>query len=245
MAGSHPRSRNWSADSLPRLHCRSSSLALHRNGKAKLVEPEVGLEPTHSRLQGECSTTELLRRSAHGRQARCCLIWTRPSRCSRQAEGMEHPKTIGDRSQAAITLALIDAGYTIFLPVGENSRCDLLIDDGDELRRVQCKTGRLRRGAVRFSACSNYAHHRSPRAPQRDYLGEIDCFAVYCPETKGVYLVPIADVPVHRWGALRVDPPLNGQKRGIRPARDYEIASVAVRTTAALAGRPGAGGSCA
>lgn len=158
---------------------------------------------------------------------------------------MEHPKTVGDRSQVAITLALIDLGFEIFLPIGENTRCDLLIDDGNRIGRVQCKTGRLRRGVVRFSACSNYAHHGNPRAAQRDYLGEIDYFAVYCPETEGVYLVPIDDVQVRRWGALRVDPPLNGQKRGIRLARNYEIAKVAIRPTAEPGATPGAGGSCA
>jgi hypothetical protein len=158
---------------------------------------------------------------------------------------MEHPKAVGDRSQIAITLALIDAGFAIFVPIGENTRCDLVIDDGTRLKRVQCKTGRLRKGAVRFSACSNYAHHTKPRAAQRDYLGEIEYFAVYCPETKGVYLVPIADVQVRRWGALRVDPPLNFQVRGIRLASKYELAKVAVSPIAVPGARPGAGGSCA
>jgi hypothetical protein len=158
---------------------------------------------------------------------------------------MEHPKAVGDRSQLAIMLALVDAGFAVFLPFGENTRCDLVIDDGTELGRVQCKTGRLRTGAVRFSACSNYAHHTNPRAVQRDYLGEIDYFGVYCPQTDGVYLVPITEAQVRRVGALRVEPPLNGQKLGIRRAADFEIAAVGVRATEEPGGRPGAAGSCA
>jgi PD-(D/E)XK endonuclease len=158
---------------------------------------------------------------------------------------MEHPKAVGDRSQLAIMLALVDAGFDVYLPFGENTRCDLVIDDGDQLGRVQCKTGRLRTGAVRFSACSNYAHHTNPRAAQRDYLGDIDYFGVYCPQTDGVYLVPIAEVQVRRVGALRVDPPLNGQTRGIRQATDYEVAEIGIRATAGPGGRPGAAGSCA
>jgi hypothetical protein len=158
---------------------------------------------------------------------------------------MEHPKTVGDRSQLAIMLALIDAGFGVFQPFGENTRCDLVIDDGAQLARVQCKTGRLRTGAVRFSACSNYAHHVNPRAVQRDYLDEIDYFGVYCPQTKGVYLVPIADAQVRRVGALRIDPPRNGQKQGIRRAADYQIAEVSLRATAGPGAIPGAEGSCA
>ena len=77
--------------------------------------------------------------------------------------------------------------------------------------RVQCKTGRLRKGAVVFNVCSSYAHHRSPLVEKRSYHGEIDLFAVYCPETAGVYLVPITHLPVQHRGALRVDPPKNNQ----------------------------------
>jgi hypothetical protein len=156
---------------------------------------------------------------------------------------MEHPKEIGDRSTLAVMTALESEGLTILLPFGENVRYDLVIDDGKRLSRVQCKTGRLRTGAVRFNACSFYGHHANPLSLSRDYLGEIDYFAVYCPETTGVYLIPIEDIPLRRQGALRVDPPRNGQRRGIRFAIDYEIGRV--RVSSAPGAIPGAPGSCA
>jgi hypothetical protein len=139
---------------------------------------------------------------------------------------MEHPKSIGDRSTLIIMLALRELGRAVYLPFGENTRCDLIIDDGIELARVQCKTGRLRRGAIRFNACSSYAHHAAPRNTTRDYQGEVDFFAVYCPETCGVYLIPIDQVPLKRQGALRVDPARNGQRRRIRLAADFEIGRI-------------------
>ena len=37
-------------------------------------------------------------------------------------------------------LALHEAGCAVFLPFGENTRYDLVIDDGVSLQRVQCKT---------------------------------------------------------------------------------------------------------
>jgi hypothetical protein len=158
---------------------------------------------------------------------------------------VEHPKAIGDRSQLAIMAALDDIGYAVFVPFGENSRVDLIIDDGDRLARVQCKTGRLQRGAVRFRACSSYAHHPNPKILKRDYLGEIDYFGVYCPETHGVYPVPIECAEVRRECSLRVDASRNGQREGIRLAADYAVATVKVAVTAKLGGRPGAAGSCA
>jgi hypothetical protein len=153
---------------------------------------------------------------------------------------MEHPKAKGDRSTLAIMLALQEVGYEVLLPFGENTRYDLVIDDGMTLRRVQCKTGRLRQGAIRFAARSSYAHHPNPRMVVRDYLGQIDYFGIYCPETGGVYLVPIEDAQVRATGSLRLAPARNGQRRRIRYASDYEIAEVAGRATAGPGASAGA-----
>jgi hypothetical protein len=160
---------------------------------------------------------------------------------------VEHPKDIGDRSTLAVLLALSRAGYPVLLPFGENTRYDAVIDEGTRLARIQIKTGRLRLGAVRFAACSTYGHHANPAVVRRPYVGEVDYFAVYCPETTGVYLIPIEELNLRRQGSLRVDPPRNNQRIGIRLAVDYEIGRVlaepSVRqqlTTAELAATAGA-----
>jgi PD-(D/E)XK nuclease superfamily protein len=136
---------------------------------------------------------------------------------------MEHPKAKGDRSVLAIMLALNEAGYALLVPFGENTRYDLVIDDGSRLSRVQCKTGRLRSGAVTFNVCSTYAHHPNPRVVRRDYHGQVDYFAVFCPDNRRAYLIPIAELPLRKQGRLRVDPPRNNQRLGIRFAADFEI----------------------
>jgi hypothetical protein len=157
---------------------------------------------------------------------------------------MEHPKDIGDRSTLAIMLALRELGYAVYVPFGENTRCDLVIDDGLPLFRVQCKTGRLRNGAVSFKTCSSYMHHPHPKMPARDYVGEVDYFAVFCRDTGSVYLVPIDHLSA-RWQAmLRVEPARNCQQKRILHAQQYEIGRVDL-TTAELGARAGASGSCA
>ena len=157
---------------------------------------------------------------------------------------MEHPKDVGDRSTLAIMLALRDRGYAVYVPFGENTRCDLVIDDGEALARVQCKTGRLRKGAIIFKTCSSYAHHPHPRMPARDYIGQVEYFAVYCPDNARVYLVPISDLAA-RWQALlRVEPARNAQQKRIRSAANYEIGSVDV-VTAGPGARAGGSGSSA
>ncbi len=138
----------------------------------------------------------------------------------------EHPVLVGDRTALAVMLALTNAGFYVSVPFGENCRYDLVIDRAGTLTRVQCKTGRLRDGAVHFATASTYSHLPSPREERRDYIGQIDEFAVYCPGTEGVYLIPIDDVLARTGAYLRVDPPRNGQHKHIRWAKDYEIARI-------------------
>ena len=152
---------------------------------------------------------------------------------------MEHPKAIGDRATLAIIAALNAAGYGVLVPFGENARYDVAIDDGSRLWRVQCKTGHLHEGAVRFRTCSSYAHHPNPRMLFRDYQGDVDAFAVHCVESGAVYLIPIEHLPNKYQASLRVEPSRNNQRRKIRPASAYEIASAKIVVTAGLAAKPG------
>jgi hypothetical protein len=115
---------------------------------------------------------------------------------------------------------LIKRGYGVLVPVGVNQRYDLVIDQGGRFLRVQCKTGRLRRGAIEFRAQSIRSNTRVTQI--RGYKGEVDLFAVYCPDTDGVYVIPVDEVP-NTGMYLRVDPPCNCQNKHVRWARDYEL----------------------
>lgn len=145
---------------------------------------------------------------------------------------MEHPKDVGDRTTLAVMLGLRELGYAVSVPFGENTRYDLVIDDGNRLQRVQCKTGRLRNGVVQFRTASSCAHHphQRERQLQRHYRGQVDSFAVYCRDTGGVYLLPIEELPAEM-ACLRVRPVRNGQRRRIRGAADYEVASLRIEVS--------------
>ena len=133
---------------------------------------------------------------------------------------------MGDVTTAAVIYARQLAGYSISIPFGENVRYDLVADNRVRLARVQCKTGRIRAGAVTFKVASSYAHHPNPKLVKRDYVGEVDHFAVFCRETREVFLVPIEDVGARCECALRIEPPKNNQVRRVRFASDYLIAKV-------------------
>jgi hypothetical protein len=157
---------------------------------------------------------------------------------------VDHPKDVGDRSALAIIWGLRARGYAILIPFGENTRYDLVIDDGERLSKVQCKTGRLRNGTITFHTYSSYAHHPNPKQRFRRYGYSVDYYGIYCPDNGGVYLIPATELANHFVGSLRVEPTRNGQRRRIRFAALYEIARIDL-PTAEPGARAGASGSSA
>jgi len=136
----------------------------------------------------------------------------------RRAEGY-NPKKIGEKTEAKIISCLIDNDKVVLLPFGDNQRYDLVIDEDGVFQRIQCKTGRLKNGAISFQTCSS-SYHRNGK--KHSYRGEIDYFGVYCPENRKCYLVPVEDVGT-TLAKLRVAPPANGQEKNINWASDYEM----------------------
>ena len=132
---------------------------------------------------------------------------------------INNPTAKGKTTEAKILAELAEAGKSVLIPWGEE-RYDLALDEGGRLVRIQCKTGILRNGCVDFKTCI-----MDIRRPLGDggYHGQIEAFAVYCPQTGQAYLVPIEAVPGPTLARLRVDPTRNGQLRGIRWARDFEL----------------------
>lgn len=127
---------------------------------------------------------------------------------------------VGERTEAIILAELVKRGLRVLVPFGTNHRYDLALDMGDGFVRVQCKTGRLRNGAVCFKTASTRAN--TLRAFTRAYDGEADLFLVYCPDTERVYAVSV-DEAASSEGKLRVAPTANGQAKRIRWASDHEL----------------------
>lgn len=132
----------------------------------------------------------------------------------------DHPVDVGQRSEAAILAQLVRRGHRILLPFGVNQRYDLVLECDEKFLKVQCKTGRLRGGAIRFSAQSVQSNTAATRT--RHYLGEVDLFAVYCPDNDSVYIIPADEVPPTGM-YLRVEKPRNEQRKRVRWAEEYAL----------------------
>jgi hypothetical protein len=69
------------------------------------------------------------------------------------------------------------------------------------------------------------AEQRRSRRPNTKHIGDLserDFFAVYCPDTQKVYLVPESHL-TRSLGSLRVTPTLNNVRKTVRWAADYVL----------------------
>lgn len=112
--------------------------------------------------------------------------------------------------------AFVAAGYLVSVPFGAGHKYDYVVDDSTRLLRVQCKTGRVKKGSLLFNAYSQSGNG----AVKMSYRGLADLFAVLNPEDDKVYLVPVKDVGVTDV-SLRLTPTLNRQARRVRWAEFY------------------------
>ncbi len=100
-------------------------------------------------------------------------------------------KQVGDETEARIAAAIIGYGYTVAIPFGDNDRYDLIVDTGEQLLRVQCKTGWREDDVVRFKTASKTTV--DGEVTMTDYEDSIDAFAVRCRESDSLYWVPPED----------------------------------------------------
>lgn len=131
---------------------------------------------------------------------------------------MESPDLRGKMTEGRILSELLKRGISVLVPFGYSQRYDLVIDVGNKLYRLQCKTGRIRNGAVEFNTCSmnNVSHER------RDYRGQVDFLAVFEPTKGDVYLIAPEKVG-KLLGFLRFEFPKTGQKKLINIAKEFEL----------------------
>jgi hypothetical protein len=123
----------------------------------------------------------------------------------------------GNRSEGVVLNAYLDAGFVVSIPFGTGGSYDLIVDAGPRLFKIQVKTAWMGKGCILYKSL-----RRQPGAglTRRRYeRGEVDYFAVYCPETKSLYAVPAENHGTQ--GRLRITPVKNGQAKFVRWAADY------------------------
>lgn len=131
-------------------------------------------------------------------------------------------KAIGILSELVAMQRFSEAGFALAVPFGDSAPYDMVLDDlHGHFYKIQVKTGRLRRGVILFSCCSQHWHRN---APPTHYTGLIDAFGVYCPDNDEFYVVPIDAAAVTiSYASLRVAQTANNNSKLIHWAKDYRF----------------------
>lgn len=129
--------------------------------------------------------------------------------------------TVGNLSMAAVLHKLVAAGKNVSVPFGDGCRYDLVLEKEDKLLRVQVKTGKLDAGVIRVLVSSPTRKTKGKGWGMKDYKGQVDVFAVYCPQNDKVYIVSADNVGKNQI-YLRVDQPKK-MRKDIRWAKDCEL----------------------
>jgi PD-(D/E)XK endonuclease len=138
--------------------------------------------------------------------------------------------TKGNVTEATVLQALVALGLHVLVPFGGGHPYDLVVHlPTGAFLRIQCKTAREVGGCAQFNSRST-DHGRG----RLSYVGRADLFAAYFPPTRAIYLVPVSEADLC-FVSLRLVPTRNNQRRGVRLAADYEIASWSVERLCRLA----------
>ena len=129
-------------------------------------------------------------------------------------------KTKGDIAESRVLAELV-SDFDVSIPFGDNTRYDLLVDDGTKIWRVQVKHARCKEGKIKFHTVSKPTLRGNDKE-NRDYKGDADLFAVYSSEIDTVAYVTIEEVGDRVGMTLRFSKPENGQSKGINWLRDYK-----------------------
>jgi prevent-host-death family protein len=142
-----------------------------------------------------------------------------------EADRIDHdPNLKGNVAELAIATEAARLGLSVFKPLTEHERCDLVLGIGGELVRVQCKWAACHEDVIQVRLRSSY------HSPTRGYVvttydaEEVDFVAVYCADADyGFYLLPAPLFQNRKTLHLRLGPARNGQRAALHFAADYRL----------------------
>lgn len=128
-----------------------------------------------------------------------------------------HTKTKGSIAELAVASRLLRDGWHVLIPVGENTRYDLVVEKEGRFVRVQVKYATPKNGALPVNCCSS--NNWSVLQYTAD---EIDVIAAYDSVSKEIYFIPVEQIRKGHM-KLRIEPPRNNQRLKVRFASDFSV----------------------
>jgi len=131
-------------------------------------------------------------------------------------------KTKGDLAELKVAADLIERGYRIALPYGEDNDFDVILIRGDSPERVQVKYTESNGEVICVRCWSHSLTKGKVRQVKRYTAATIDWLAVYDVTSDSCYYVPASELGSgRRIMHLRLVPTKNFQRSGIHWADNY------------------------
>lgn len=134
---------------------------------------------------------------------------------------MNYTKSVGNITELKCLIAFIDLGFDCSIPYGDSAKYDILVDVGDKILRVQCKTATALEDDTGFYIRCVSQTTNTKKTVRHTYKGFIDYFATVWKDQ--VYLIPIDECSQAK--TLRTIAPRNGNTNYSK-AEDYIVAKV-------------------
>lgn len=129
----------------------------------------------------------------------------------------------GNAAELAIAFEAARRGLSVFKPLTEHERYDLVLGIGGELFRVQCKWASQVGDVIQVRLRTSY------HSPTKGYVvktygaDEVDLVAVYCGDCDRCYLLPASLFVGRNTAYLRLEETRNNQRAALNWAADYEF----------------------
>ena len=131
-------------------------------------------------------------------------------------------KAKGDLAELKVAINLIERGYRVALPYGEDWDFDLVLARGDSLERVQVKYAASKHGVIPVECRSRSLTNGKVMRTKRYTASTIDWLAIYDRTTDRCFYLPASELGAGRSTlSLRLTPTRNGQKARVRYAHEY------------------------
>jgi hypothetical protein len=131
-------------------------------------------------------------------------------------------KMKGDLAELKVATDLLERGYKIAIPYGEDCDFDLVIERHGALERVQVKYTKSNGEFIPVRCRSQSLANGKVRKTKRYTAATIDWLAIYDRTTDRCYYIPASELGQGRALLhLRLRGPMNSQRLGIRFASDY------------------------
>ena len=132
----------------------------------------------------------------------------------------KNSKEQGDIAEAYAAAKMLEKGWEVSKPLGDNYTYDYVVKIDDKFEKIQVKSSSYKNGVIK-AWCNRYYTNLKKNVKYKKE--EVDFFVVYSPELNKCYVVGFNERNAKSQITLRVEPSKNGQHKNIQWAKDFEI----------------------